>query len=54
MNSRAGGAVLSWNREPIWKSRLRLSNRFIVELIAIALAPYASIAARRDLPSAAS
>jgi hypothetical protein len=42
------------NRELIWKSRLRLSNRFIVEMIAIALPPYASIAALRDLPRAAS
>jgi hypothetical protein len=42
------------NRELIWKSRLRLSNRFIVEMIAIALPPYASIAALRDLPGAAS
>ena len=42
------------NRELIWKSRLRLSNRFIVKLIAIAIPPYASIAALRDLPRAAS
>jgi hypothetical protein len=40
------------NRELIWKSRPRLSNRFIVEMIA--LPPYASIAALRDLPRAAS
>jgi hypothetical protein len=35
-------------------SRQRLSNRFIVEMIAIALPPYASIVALRDLPRAAS